>query len=197
MKTNKKKLTLLTLLAIAVLFTGCNSFRNPIKVILTNPDEQNQQASVSKRFTEPTLHGETAVESAVELSDKFARVSREAADLSQRNRELLTEIEILKDKLATLKPKLQQTEKELGQANEALIETTIELNNWKADVLGYREEMREASNAQLEALFKILEILGGETKTESELSKNANLSFKSAKSRNEPNETMYPGENNE
>jgi hypothetical protein len=32
---------------------------------------------------------------------------------------------------------------------------------WKSDMLGFRSEMREAAKAQLEALLKVLEILGG------------------------------------
>ena len=44
----------------------------------------------------------------------------------------------------------------------------IELNNWKTDVLGFREEMRDAEIEQLRALLKILEILGGEVKPESD-----------------------------
>ena len=37
-----------------------------------------------------------------------------------------------------------------------------ELNTWKTNILGFRTEMREAAKAQLEALLKVLEVLGGE-----------------------------------
>ena len=37
-----------------------------------------------------------------------------------------------------------------------------ELNHWKSNILGFRGEMRDAASAQLEALLKVLEILGGE-----------------------------------
>jgi hypothetical protein len=43
----------------------------------------------------------------------------------------------------------------------------IELNNWKTDVIGFREEIRAADRAQLEALLKILKVLGGEPGAES------------------------------
>jgi hypothetical protein len=43
-----------------------------------------------------------------------------------------------------------------------LIEMLSELNNWKNNILGFRGEMREAAKAQLEALLKVLEVLGGE-----------------------------------
>jgi 5-enolpyruvylshikimate-3-phosphate synthase len=40
------------------------------------------------------------------------------------------------------------------------------LNNWKMNILGYRDEMRDAETAQLEALLKILKALGGEVETD-------------------------------
>lgn len=42
----------------------------------------------------------------------------------------------------------------------------IELNGWKSNILGFRDEMRNADKAQLQALMRILEALGGETTTE-------------------------------
>ena len=44
----------------------------------------------------------------------------------------------------------------------ASLEMHVELNQWKADVLGFRDEMRKAEAAQLQALGKILRILGAE-----------------------------------
>ena len=41
------------------------------------------------------------------------------------------------------------------------------MNNWKTDILGFRDEIRDAETAQLEALLKILKVLGGEVKTKS------------------------------
>jgi len=64
--------------------------------------------------------------------------------------------------IAALEAKLKQTQKELGEANELLIEMLTELNTWKSNILGFRGEMRDAAKAQLEALLKVLEILGGE-----------------------------------
>jgi len=62
----------------------------------------------------------------------------------------------------TLKAQLSQTQKELEEANEFLQKMHVELNQWKADVLGFRDEMRKAEAAQLQALGKILRILGAE-----------------------------------
>ncbi len=130
-------------------------------------NKQQPTASVEKRFAGSALQGPSAVESAIELSEKYARVSEEAVLLKQKNQELTATNLQFKDQLAVMDAQLQQVQKELSQANDLLIEMRIELNNWKADILGFRGEMRNAEQAQLEALLKILEILGGEVKDES------------------------------
>jgi hypothetical protein len=62
-----------------------------------------------------------------------------------------------------MKMELEQTRKELQQSNALLQDAHIELSKWKADVLGFREEIRQAQTAQLLALSKILRILGAES----------------------------------
>jgi hypothetical protein len=42
----------------------------------------------------------------------------------------------------------------------------IELNNWKTNILGFRDEMRDADKTQLQALLRILKALGGEVNPE-------------------------------
>jgi hypothetical protein len=86
--------------------------------------------------------------------------------LRQLNKELIVQNKLLGDKVATLDTQLKQAQKELNEANNFLIEMRVELNNWKVDILGFRDEMRGAEKAQLEALFKILKALGGEVKVE-------------------------------
>ena len=89
------------------------------------------------------------------------------AALRQEKQELVAENRLLKEQFAPCQKDLEQTQKELAQANDLLLETRLELNNWKTSILGYRDEMRQADSAQLEALLKILTILGGEVKQES------------------------------
>lgn len=43
-----------------------------------------------------------------------------------------------------------------------LIELRGELTKWKSNVLGFRQEIQTAQQAQLEALQKVLRLLGGE-----------------------------------
>jgi predicted nucleic acid-binding Zn-ribbon protein len=98
------------------------------------------------------------------LSEKYARLSEQAVVLQQKTKDLIAENHRLKTQLTTSQAELNQTQKELTEANDLLIEMRIELNNWKIDILGFRDEIRNADKAQLETLLKILKILGGEVK---------------------------------
>jgi chromosome segregation ATPase len=122
--------------------------------------------AVAGRFEESALQGPTAVESAIELSEKYAKLSEEAAVIRQQNNDLITENRRLEEQVTALEADLLQAQKELTEANNLLREMIVELNSWKADVIGFREEMRSAEKAQLEALLKILQILGGEVDLE-------------------------------
>ncbi|MHC5165832.1 MAG: hypothetical protein ACYSOI_10975, partial [Planctomycetota bacterium] len=57
----------------------------------------------------------------------------------------------------------EQTKKDMTEANEFLGQMHLELNKWKTDVLGFRQEIRQAQQVQIEALGKILRVLGAET----------------------------------
>ncbi|MEN6424056.1 MAG: hypothetical protein ABFE13_01740 [Phycisphaerales bacterium] len=118
--------------------------------------------ATAKRFRDTPLEGRTAVESAIELSEKYAKLSDVSVTLRQENQRLTSENETLREQVTTLDAKLKQTQKELTEANNLLIEMLTELNHWKSNILGFRGEMRDAASAQLEALLKVLEILGGE-----------------------------------
>lgn len=133
----------------------------------TAAQQRNSSAAAAKRFQDTPLEGRTAVESAIELSEKYARLSDQTLALREENQQLVSENEDLQRQLATIEVRLRQTQKELGEANDLLIEMLTELNNWKTNILGFRGEMRQAAKAQLEALLKVLEILGGETQASS------------------------------
>ncbi|MFB0524723.1 MAG: hypothetical protein ACETVZ_04235, partial [Phycisphaerae bacterium] len=73
----------------------------------------------------------------------------------------------------------------------------IELNNWKANVLGFRDERREAEIAQLEALLKILKILGGEVTRAPTESGQANTTLAAEAEQPKSQETSNQGKPNE
>jgi len=176
MQTNKKIILLMILLVPIFLLSNCVIVQEPPKVAvisdstarLNSPKSEKQQGdSVAKRFQESASQQSTVVASAMELSKKHAILSEEAAVLRQENRDLTARNLQLKDQVVTLEAQLQQTQRELSEANDLLISMRIELNNWKIDILGFRDEIRDAETAQLEALLKILKVLGGEVKTKS------------------------------
>ncbi|MHC4487654.1 MAG: hypothetical protein ACYSW7_00540 [Planctomycetota bacterium] len=175
MQTNQKTIVLLISLISILLPSGCTLTKEPGRFSVQpgsmQPQQQNVEPSssdsVAKRFQESAPQGPTVVQSAMELSTKHAQLSEEAAVLRQQNRDLSTRNQQLEDQLAALDAQLQQTQKELTEANDVLIEMRIELNNWKTDILGFRDEIRDAETEQLRALLRILKILGGEAKAES------------------------------
>jgi len=172
MQVKRKIIFLLSSQVFIVFLSGCTVPEAQLRVAETPaPVVGRQNSSVVKRF-QPPAEGQTAVESAIELSQKYAKLSEEAAKLRQNNQDLINENNQLRQQLATLDAKFKQTQKELSEANDLLIEMRIELNDWQANVLGFRDEMREAETAQLEALVKILKILGGEVTAESTQSEN-------------------------
>jgi len=161
MKTNKINMLLLLNLSL-LLFTvpGCSLPQGPIDIVVTPKSRSPQQAGdVAKRFSEQEPQKPTVVESAMALSEKYAKLSNEAASLKQQNKELLTDNQRLSDQLSSVEDELLQAQKELTEANDLLVEMRVELNNWKTNVLGFREEMRQADTEQLKALFKILTVL--------------------------------------
>lgn len=167
MRIGKKVLLFVIFLIALLLQHGCSSDGDKAEVIV-NPDFQEMWpgGSNAKRFQEPSLQGSTAVESALELSEKYAILSTETNMLRQNNQSLTLENQKLKEQLFNIQKQLQQTQKELNEANEIMISMRAELNNWKKDVLGFRDEMRNAEKAQIEALLKIMKVLGGDVDIE-------------------------------
>jgi len=144
---------------LALAAGGCSAPQSRSGDVATTMEDGG---SAAKRFQDPAAGGRTPMESAIELSEKYAKLSDQAVVLRQENQRLTNENENLRQQVIGLEAKLKQTQKELGEANEMLIEMLTELNNWKSNILGFRSEMRDAAKAQLEALLKVLEILGGQ-----------------------------------
>ena len=165
------------MVTLICLVAGCEAPK-PTGVAL-NPQRAAAAAvendSMAKRFQQPGQESKTAVESVMEISKQYTAMAEQAAELKQQNQQLTTENGDLKTQLTAAQGQLQQTQKELTEANDLLIEMRIELNNWKTDILGFRKEIREADRAQLQALLKILRVLGGEAKESPSTPKPASL----------------------
>ncbi len=158
MRTKTRIIALIAINTVLLPFAGC--YRPEARG--WQLDTSSGQTDVAgQRFSAGTQQP-TAVESAIALSDKYAMLSEEASALRQQKKNLDAENQRLKDELQSCRSQLEQAQKDLGEANDLLLEMRVELNNWKNDVLGFRDEMRDAEKAQLEALLKILKLMGGE-----------------------------------
>ncbi|MBE0534102.1 MAG: hypothetical protein IH624_00430 [Phycisphaerae bacterium] len=124
---------------------------------------QPTDAAVGKRFSNSDSGTPDAVQSAVMWSDKYDEMARKYKALTEENMTLTKENNDLKKQIFTLDADLKRTRTELDDANAFLQEMHQELKQWKGDVLGFRDEIRLAQGAQLQALTQVLKLLGAET----------------------------------
>ena len=104
----------------------------------------------------------SAVDSALAWSDKYSQAVEKVAGLQQENQNIQSSQTKLQAENARLQAELAQCQKELKDATSLLVEMRSDLDDWKANVLGYRDEMRKAQQTQLDATAKVLKLLGGE-----------------------------------
>ncbi|MFA6177168.1 MAG: hypothetical protein WC765_11380 [Phycisphaerae bacterium] len=154
---NRKHITLILIVLLPYFVTGCN------KRSASVAEPQNETPLSQPQANKYAPQSSNAVESAIEISAKYARLSDEMATMKEKFQALEEENKQLRNELVPCKTQLAQAQKELAEANDLLVEMRVELNNWKSNILGFRNEMRQANTAQLEALAKILAVLGAET----------------------------------
>jgi len=155
----------------AIGLAGCNSIKErilyeqepvPAPSTPAAPASAAQIESAERRFAAVAEPQEDAVQSAVTWAKKYEQVLEQNAELREKQNQLFMQNTQLSGKLDQTQAELDRTRKELAEANEFLQQMHVELNKWKSDVLGFREEMQQAQKAQLEALSRILQILGAE-----------------------------------
>ncbi|MBN1818892.1 MAG: hypothetical protein JW828_16130 [Sedimentisphaerales bacterium] len=157
----------------ALLFSGCHMIDEPIVVDnmmgtrVPVPSEpvvvvDQTDPTLENRFLEAEKTNASAVDSALMWSQKYDELLRKNEGLMEKNRQLFLENSDLQQQLGRLQTDLDKTRGELEDANSFLQEMHAELTRWKTDVLGFRNEMRDAQAAQLQALSKVLQILGAE-----------------------------------
>jgi len=105
----------------------------------------------------------TAVENTLALQDKYARSLEDLQRERDRTRDLAEEKRKLDDTVNKAQADLAKAQLELNDANALLMQMRLELEKWKTDVMGFRDEMRQASKTQLDALAKVMNLLGGDT----------------------------------
>ena len=157
-----KIVLLITAAAALTAISGCEESETLSKVKLTQQQPELKEAQAAANKFHNSSVSSTPVESAIELSKKYSKLCDDYEAEMQKNKELLVVNESREKRLAEYKSELDKATKELKEANQLLVDMRIELTNWKMDVLGFREEMRNADIAQLQALYKILKILGAD-----------------------------------
>ena len=160
------------LVGSSIVLIGCKFMDEPIKVdnmpsarVTVGSDQalvaDQGDPALKKRFADGTTAG--ATDSALAWSQKYEELLKQQQQQTEKNQTLVTENSDLKQTIDKLQGEIAKTKKELDEANVFLQDMHRELTQWKADVLGYREEMRQAQSAQMEALIRVLKVLGAET----------------------------------
>ncbi|MCE5326292.1 MAG: hypothetical protein LLG01_07730 [Planctomycetaceae bacterium] len=106
--------------------------------------------------------GESAVDTALAWAKKYAEAQMRVATLEQENRTLSDRNRVVTTQLDTAKGQLTTAQRELAEANAMMKDLEARLAKWQESVLGYRQEMREAQKAQMDAMVKVIRLLGGE-----------------------------------
>ena len=168
------KKTICAILMTAML-TGCRAFRERV---IYEPAPMPAAAEVSQAAVQPapapaaevierrfvtTESQPDAIQSAVTWAKKYEELPEQNTALREKHNQLFLQNTQLTSQLDQTKAELERTRKELAEANEFIQQMHVELNKWKSDVLGFRDEMRQAQQAQLEALSRILQVLGAES----------------------------------
>ncbi len=168
MQRHRKLTTIIATCVLLSAFAGCNeSAKAPAEPVETPPPVvESESPQMASRFQQTTPKGDTAVDSAIQLSKQHAKLAEQMMKLKEEKEALEQENQQLNARINELQAKLDRSQKELKEANDLLVEMGGELNSWKENVLGFRSEMRDAERAQLEALVKILTLLGGETRAQ-------------------------------
>ncbi|KPK86767.1 MAG: hypothetical protein AMJ81_00455 [Phycisphaerae bacterium SM23_33] len=119
------------------------------------------QASIEYE-PEPAVKVDDTVKTALMWADKAKQAMDTVVRLQADNRGLEDRNKRLLEQVAGLQGELAQAQKELRDANELLLEMRQDLDRWKTNVLGFREELRAAHQAQLEAMRQVIILLGGQ-----------------------------------
>ncbi|AQT66938.1 hypothetical protein STSP2_00076 [Anaerohalosphaera lusitana] len=156
----------IAVIAVSLVLTGCAEMEKPVEIRLTEPAKPAQATTERQRFDGATAQQEAQAASQVYttriLTEENKELRKQIDELTAEKEALMEDNQVLEKRAVLLKENLAQTEKELEEANELLIDMRMELDKWKENVLGYREELRTVHTEQLRALAKILKLMGAE-----------------------------------
>ena len=172
--------------AAAIMLAGCAELdmgmannRQPVQASArmgptgynSRPDEPSDLEYLGQTVVADTHEGQQVearggVDIAMQWSSRYAEVAERLMVIERENHELAESKQGLEVDLGRTQDELERTQQELTEANQMLVDLHQELDSWKRDVLSFRDEMRRAQAAQLNALQKVLKVLGGEVPAE-------------------------------
>ncbi len=162
------RLTWVMILAVALGSAGCDWKKMQMAGLSNGKPVENKQPAPEPTPSAPSpvapkvSEGPSPVEQALELSRQLKKAQEDLDRVRQENEDLAGQNTKLASQAAQATTELDQAQRELADANDMLREMKVELSNWKANVMGFREEMRTAQVAQIDGLRRILKLLGAD-----------------------------------
>jgi len=102
MRRNGKNIWMV-FLTVTLLLSGCVSQEKPGQSpVAPHLVEMQQSDAIAKRFQESNAQSPSAVESAIELSERYAKLSEDAAALRQQNQNVMAKNQQLNDQIVEL-----------------------------------------------------------------------------------------------
>ncbi len=151
-----------------VLLTGTMLLGCGAKIEPGEPQDvtQGEQAHRGKDYRTNVIRDKdetdtSAVGRALEVSRKCAELATKLVQLQEKYQDQTKTSDTLQKEAAKLKLELGRAEQELTDANMMLLEQQKELEKWKGNVLGFRDEMRRSQKAQLEATTRLFNLISG------------------------------------
>ena len=165
-------------LAGAALLSGCLNLYDEqgAEVVTHNAQLAPNAEYLSAAAVETPDDGQSdsAVESALHWSNRYSETVEKLMVMQDECRQLTDANRLKSQENAKLQLELTQCRVELKAANEMLLEMRAELDKWKSNVLGFRQEMRQAQETQLTALRRVLKLLGAEVSEQAPITASVN-----------------------
>ena len=162
--------TFTVIIFVSLFVSGCDIPEEVVpEKVIPNEIKKQEEPEIPEPVAESSsnkytggMGGENDFESARVWAQKHRKLTEQYKSLQKENDKLKEDNKRLIRRAELSMKSLKRTEQELEEANELLIEMRKELDGWKTNVLGFREEINFVHKEQLEALEKILKLLGYE-----------------------------------
>jgi septal ring factor EnvC (AmiA/AmiB activator) len=153
---------ILGIVAVALLSAGCEQVAMKGRSDLRNDPVAGGSYMNDTAVRDPETGSRDALTIANDWADKYAKAAKELIAERDRRHELEQENKTLQAQIAQLKKEMGKYQQELQDANAMMVSMKKDLEQWRTNVLGFRQEMMASQAAILESQRKILIFLGAE-----------------------------------